>query len=88
MTFATDYQPGDAYERFLNGMAVMDRQLDHSGMKRSLTPADVRSAPYEQLSKQSKARTSFKATLSVSKKPTGAVYGTSDCFTTAMIPCH
>ena len=44
MTFATDYQPGDAYERFLNGMASMDRQLDRNGMKRSLTPADIRSA--------------------------------------------
>ncbi|MBV8830698.1 MAG: membrane dipeptidase, partial [Acidobacteriaceae bacterium] len=44
MTFATDYQPGDAYERFLNGMASMDRQLERNGMKRSLTPADVRTA--------------------------------------------
>ncbi len=43
-TFATDYQPGDAYERFLNGMAAMDRQLQHNGMKRSLTPADVNTA--------------------------------------------
>lgn len=44
MTFATDYQQGDAYERFLNGMAAMDRQLEHNGMKRSLTPADVNRA--------------------------------------------
>ncbi len=44
MTFATDYQPGDAYDRFLKGMASMDRQLERNGMKRSLTPADVRTA--------------------------------------------
>jgi membrane dipeptidase len=44
MTFATDYQLGDAYERFLNGMASMDRQLDRNGMKRSLTLADIRTA--------------------------------------------
>jgi microsomal dipeptidase-like Zn-dependent dipeptidase len=44
MTFATDYQPGDAYERFLNGLAAMDRQLERNKMKRSLTPADVRAA--------------------------------------------
>jgi membrane dipeptidase len=44
MTFATDYQQGDAYERFLNGMAAMDRQLQHNGMKRSLTQADVNTA--------------------------------------------
>jgi membrane dipeptidase len=41
MTFATDYQPGDAYDRFLKGLASMDRQLQRNGMKRSLTPADV-----------------------------------------------
>jgi membrane dipeptidase len=44
MTFATDYQPGDAYYRFLKGLASMDRQLERNGVKRSLTPADVRSA--------------------------------------------
>lgn len=44
MTFATDYQPGNAYERFLKGLAAMDRQLERNGMKRSLTPADVRDA--------------------------------------------
>jgi membrane dipeptidase len=44
MTFATDYQPGDAYGRFLKGMASMDRQLERNGMKRSLTPDDVRTA--------------------------------------------
>jgi hypothetical protein len=35
MTFATDYQPGDAYGRFLKGLASMDRQLERNGMKRS-----------------------------------------------------
>ena len=44
MTFATDYQPGDAYDRFLKGIAAMDRQLARNGMKRSLTAADVRNA--------------------------------------------
>jgi membrane dipeptidase len=44
MTFATDYQPGDAYDRFLKGMASMDRQLKGNGMKRSLSPDDVRTA--------------------------------------------
>lgn len=44
MTFATDYQPGDAYDRFLKGLASMDRQLQRNGMKRSLTPEDVRTA--------------------------------------------
>jgi membrane dipeptidase len=44
MTFATDYQPGDAYERFLKGLASMDRQLKRNGMKRSLTADDVRTA--------------------------------------------
>jgi membrane dipeptidase len=44
MTFATDYQRGDAYDRFLKGMASMDRQLERNHMKRSLTPADVRAA--------------------------------------------
>ena len=44
MTFATDYQQGDAYDRFLKGIASMDRQLKGNGMKRSLTPADVTAA--------------------------------------------
>jgi membrane dipeptidase len=44
MTFATDYQQGDAYDRFLKGMASMDRQLKANGVKRSLTAADVRAA--------------------------------------------
>src|SRR3984957_16322326 len=44
MTFATDYQPGDAYDRFKKGLAAMDRQLERNGMKRSLTLADLRTA--------------------------------------------
>jgi membrane dipeptidase len=44
MTFATDYQQGDAYDRFLKGMASMDRQLKGNDMKRSFTVADVRAA--------------------------------------------
>ena len=44
MTFATDYQDGDAYDRFLKGLAAMDRQLERNGMKRSLTANDVRTA--------------------------------------------
>jgi membrane dipeptidase len=48
MTYAVDYQqlrnPGDAYERFRNGLASMDQQLAHNGMKRSLNMADLRAA--------------------------------------------
>ena len=44
MTFATDYQTGDAYDRFLKGLASMDRHLERNSVKRSLTPHDVRTA--------------------------------------------
>jgi membrane dipeptidase len=48
MTFAVDYQrldtPGLAYERFLNGLASMDQQLNNSSMKRSLNMTDLRAA--------------------------------------------
>jgi membrane dipeptidase len=44
MTFATDYQQGDAYDRFVKGMASMDRQLKSNNMRRSLTPAEIRAA--------------------------------------------
>jgi len=48
MTFAVDYQrlqnPGDAYERFLNGLASMDRQLTQNHMKRALNLTDIRNA--------------------------------------------
>jgi membrane dipeptidase len=48
MTFALDYQklqnPGEAYERFLNGLTAMDQQLKNNGMKRSLNLADLREA--------------------------------------------
>lgn len=46
MTFALDYQklqnPGEAYERFQNGLASMDQQLRNNGMKRCLKMADLR----------------------------------------------
>jgi membrane dipeptidase len=48
MTFATDYQKGDAYDRFLKGMTAMDHQLERNGMKRSLTVTDVRNAHAKQ----------------------------------------
>lgn len=44
MTFATDYAPGDAYDRFLHALASMDRQLALNRMQRSLTSAAIRSA--------------------------------------------
>lgn len=48
MTFATDYkrniQPGEAYERFVTGLAAMDRALVENEMKRALTLADIVSA--------------------------------------------
>lgn len=48
MTFAVDYQklqnPGEAYERFLNGVTAMDQQLTRNGIKRSLNLADLRTA--------------------------------------------
>jgi membrane dipeptidase len=44
MTFATDYQPGEAYGRFLAAMAAMDRQLERNKMHRSLTSAEIQSA--------------------------------------------
>lgn len=44
MTFATDYQRGNAYERFLAAMEAMDRQLKRNRMQRSLNVAEVRAA--------------------------------------------
>lgn len=48
MTFAVDYQqlrnPGDAYERFKNGLDSMDKQLSLNGLKCSLNMADLRTA--------------------------------------------
>jgi membrane dipeptidase len=44
MSFATDYQRGDAYDRFLKGLTSMDRQLQRNSMKRSLTLTDLRNA--------------------------------------------
>jgi len=52
MTFALDYQklqnPGEAYDRFLNGLTAMDQQLKNNGMKRSLNMADLRAAHKDQ----------------------------------------
>jgi membrane dipeptidase len=48
MTFAVDRpalrNPGDAYERFKNGWASMDKILDQNGIKRALNMADLRAA--------------------------------------------
>lgn len=48
MTFAVDYQelrnPGDAYERFLNGLTALDQQLKTNGLKRALNLADLLAA--------------------------------------------
>ena len=52
MTFALDYQklqnPGEAYDRFLNGLTAMDQQLKNNGMKRSLNMTDLRAAHKKQ----------------------------------------
>lgn len=52
MTFALDYQrldqPGQAYERFLNGLSVMDQQLAKNNMKRALNLADIKAAHKKQ----------------------------------------
>lgn len=48
MTFAVDYQrlinPGDAYERFKNGLDAMDKVLKSNNLKRSLNLADLQKA--------------------------------------------
>lgn len=48
MTFAVDYQelrnPGDAYERFLNGLTAMDSILQTNNIKRSLNLANLQAA--------------------------------------------
>jgi membrane dipeptidase len=48
MTFAVDYQqlrnPGEAYDRFINGLTAMDKVLESNNMKRSLNLADLRAA--------------------------------------------
>jgi len=52
MTFALDYQklqnPGEAYDRFLNGLTAMDQQLKSNGMKRALNMADLRATHKKQ----------------------------------------
>ena len=48
MTFAVDYQkltkPGEAYERFSNGLDAMDEVLKSNNVKRSLNFADLQTA--------------------------------------------
>lgn len=48
MTFAVDYQklvnPGDAYERFLNGLTAMDEILKSNNMKRAFNYTDLQLA--------------------------------------------
>lgn len=48
MTFAVDYQklvnPGDAYERFLNGLTAMDEILKTNSMKRAFNYKDLQLA--------------------------------------------
>lgn len=48
MTFAVDYQrltkPGEAYDRFINGLDAMDKVLESNNMQRSMNLADLRSA--------------------------------------------
>ncbi len=48
MTFAVDYQkltsPGEAYDRFSNGLNAMDKVLESNNMKRAMNMKDIRSA--------------------------------------------
>lgn len=48
MTFAVDYQqlrnPGDAYNRFINGLDAMDKILEGNNIKRSMNLADLKTA--------------------------------------------
>ena len=91
MTFATDYQPGDAYDRFLKGLASMDRQLERNGMKRSLTVADLRAAHKNHqptVIQAVRAATSCKAGLTGCKNPTNGVCGTWGCSTIVTPPCR
>jgi hypothetical protein len=75
-----------------DALASMDMQLERNGMKRSLNPTDIRTAPVRRAGRQSfnrsKAATSFKATLSVWKKPMTEVWDNLACFTTATPPCR
>ena len=48
MTFAVDYQqlkkPGEAYDRFINGLDAMDKMLESNNVKRSMNLKELRSA--------------------------------------------
>ena len=54
MTFAVDRpelrNPGDAYERFINALASMDKQLANNDMKRALNLTDIKTAHKKQKS--------------------------------------
>jgi membrane dipeptidase len=47
MTFAGDYQklqnPGEAYDRFINGLNAMDKVLENNNMKCSMNLSDLHS---------------------------------------------
>ena len=51
MTFALDYQklnnPGDAYDRFINGLNAMDEVLKTNGMTRALSLSEIKEAHKE-----------------------------------------
>lgn len=48
MTFAVDYQrltnPGEAYDRFINGLTAMDKILESNNIKRSINLAEISAA--------------------------------------------
>lgn len=52
MTFAVDYQklinPGDAYDRFINGLTAMDKLLESNKIKRALNLPEILSAHKEE----------------------------------------
>lgn len=53
MTFAVDYQrlvnPGDAYERFMNGLTAMDAMLKNNKISRALRLSDIKTAHSKKL---------------------------------------
>jgi microsomal dipeptidase-like Zn-dependent dipeptidase len=53
MTFAVDYQqlrnPGEAYDRFINGLDAMDKMLESNNIKRSMNMADLTSSHKRQM---------------------------------------
>ncbi len=91
MTFATDYQPGNAYDRFLKGLASMDRQLERNGMKRSLTLPDVRTAHENKQPMVIQAVEGghfLQGHIERVEEAYNRGCGTLGCFTTVTPPCH